>query len=229
MVGVVGSSPIAPTKQNPLCWAVWKGSPKGGPFFVVWCLGKHWECFGQTTAALHLQVGFDLHINHRVIAVPCLVVFDHLHVSVTHQTLNVFLLDTLLLVQSCTERADLVEGGALTRRHFLVSLGIVLSLGERLGQIVCCYCVPVAWRPAGSSCRPLASSGSGAGRRLAISCTPAPSHVPLGAAVMASMIRSIRDMRIPRPPFIGRLVGGRGVACGAGSQCSGRSRSERSR
>jgi hypothetical protein len=33
MVGVVGSSPIAPTKQNPLCWAVWKGSPKGGPFF----------------------------------------------------------------------------------------------------------------------------------------------------------------------------------------------------
>ena len=35
MVGVVGSSPIAPTKQNPLCWAVWKGSPKGGPFFVV--------------------------------------------------------------------------------------------------------------------------------------------------------------------------------------------------
>ncbi|CAI8725089.1 hypothetical protein EMIT0357P_120104 [Pseudomonas marginalis] len=34
MVGVVGSSPIAPTKQNPLCWAVWKGSPKGGPFFV---------------------------------------------------------------------------------------------------------------------------------------------------------------------------------------------------
>lgn len=35
MVGVVGSSPIAPTKQNPLCWAVWKGSPKGEPFFVV--------------------------------------------------------------------------------------------------------------------------------------------------------------------------------------------------
>ena len=34
-MGVVGSSPIAPTKQNPLCWAVWKGSPKGGPFFVV--------------------------------------------------------------------------------------------------------------------------------------------------------------------------------------------------
>ncbi|WP_229627777.1 hypothetical protein, partial [Pseudomonas syringae] len=26
MVGVVGSSPIAPTKQNPLCWAVKKGS-----------------------------------------------------------------------------------------------------------------------------------------------------------------------------------------------------------
>jgi hypothetical protein len=39
MVGVVGSSPIAPTKQNPLCWAVWKGSPKGGPFFV-WALGN---------------------------------------------------------------------------------------------------------------------------------------------------------------------------------------------
>jgi hypothetical protein len=32
MVGVVGSSPIAPTKQNPLCWAVWKGDPKGSPF-----------------------------------------------------------------------------------------------------------------------------------------------------------------------------------------------------
>ncbi|RMN07899.1 hypothetical protein ALQ65_00279 [Pseudomonas syringae pv. coriandricola] len=25
-MGVVGSSPIAPTKQNPLCWAVKKGS-----------------------------------------------------------------------------------------------------------------------------------------------------------------------------------------------------------
>jgi hypothetical protein len=41
MVGVVGSSPIAPTKQNPLCWAVWKGSPKGGPFFVVWILKQN--------------------------------------------------------------------------------------------------------------------------------------------------------------------------------------------
>jgi hypothetical protein len=48
MVGVVGSSPIAPTKQNPLCWAVWKGSPKGGPFFVVLRLGKLWEYFGKT-------------------------------------------------------------------------------------------------------------------------------------------------------------------------------------
>ena len=34
MVGVVGSSPIAPTKQNPLCWAVQKGDPEGSPFFV---------------------------------------------------------------------------------------------------------------------------------------------------------------------------------------------------
>lgn len=37
MVGVAGSSPMAPTKQNPLSWAVWKGSPKGGPFFVAMC------------------------------------------------------------------------------------------------------------------------------------------------------------------------------------------------
>ena len=113
MVGVVGSSPIAPTKQNPLCWAVWKGSPKGGPFFVVWCLGKHWEYFGQTTTGLHFQVGFDLHINHRVIAVPCLVVLGHLHVRVPHQALTVFLFETLLLVQPGTECADLVEVGVL--------------------------------------------------------------------------------------------------------------------
>jgi hypothetical protein len=50
-------------------------------------------------------------------------VLGHLHVRVPHQALNVSLLDTLLLVQSCTERADLVEGRALTRRHFFVSLG----------------------------------------------------------------------------------------------------------
>ncbi|MGH8384935.1 MAG: hypothetical protein ACRESJ_05490, partial [Pseudomonas sp.] len=55
MVGVVGSSPIAPTKQNPLCWAVWKGSPKGGPFFVARVLGKLWEYFGQTLAQ-HLRM-----------------------------------------------------------------------------------------------------------------------------------------------------------------------------
>jgi hypothetical protein len=48
-----------------------------------------------------------------------------------------------LLIQPGTECANLVEGRALTRRHFLVSLGIVPNLGERLGQIVCCYCVPV--------------------------------------------------------------------------------------
>lgn len=43
MVGVVGSSPIAPTKQNPLCWAVWKGSPKGGPFLLpeIWAQFRH--------------------------------------------------------------------------------------------------------------------------------------------------------------------------------------------
>jgi hypothetical protein len=36
MVGVVGSSPIAPTKQNPLCWAVMKkGKSKDSPFFVA--------------------------------------------------------------------------------------------------------------------------------------------------------------------------------------------------
>ncbi len=45
MVGVVGSSPIAPTKQNPLCWAVWKGSPKGGPFLRS--LGDVFEPFDK--------------------------------------------------------------------------------------------------------------------------------------------------------------------------------------
>lgn len=47
MVGVVGSSPIAPTKQNPLCWAVWKGSPKGGPFFVVCDLQNFCKTFAK--------------------------------------------------------------------------------------------------------------------------------------------------------------------------------------
>ncbi len=37
MVGVVGSSPIAPTKQNPLCWAV-KGSTERLTLFVVLAL-----------------------------------------------------------------------------------------------------------------------------------------------------------------------------------------------
>ncbi len=38
MVGVVGSSPIAPTKQNPLCWAVKKGSTERLTLFVVLAL-----------------------------------------------------------------------------------------------------------------------------------------------------------------------------------------------
>jgi hypothetical protein len=53
MVGVVGSSPIAPTKQNPLCWAVWKGSPKGGPFFVGWRFTPHLH---KTPGSLTLKV-----------------------------------------------------------------------------------------------------------------------------------------------------------------------------
>ena len=51
MVGVVGSSPIAPTKQNPLCWAVWKGSPKGGPFFVVRDLSRGFKTRTQSAKA----------------------------------------------------------------------------------------------------------------------------------------------------------------------------------
>ncbi len=35
MVGVAGSSPVAPTKQNPVLLPVQKGPPQGGPFFVV--------------------------------------------------------------------------------------------------------------------------------------------------------------------------------------------------
>jgi hypothetical protein len=95
-------------------------------------LGKLWEYFGQTTTALHLQVGFDLHISHRIIAVPCLVVLGHLYVSVPHLALNVFLLETLLYVQPGAECAYLVKGGALTGRHVLVGLRIVLRLGEDL-------------------------------------------------------------------------------------------------
>jgi len=61
-------------------------------------LGKLWEYFGQTTTALHLQVGFDLHVNNRLFAVPGLVVLGHLDVRVPHQSLDVFLIETLLLV-----------------------------------------------------------------------------------------------------------------------------------
>ena len=64
MVGVVGSSPIAPTKQNPLCWAVQKGDPKGSPFFV----------HGQYARAL-APVARDAHYRDQ---------FPHLAPSMPH-------------------------------------------------------------------------------------------------------------------------------------------------
>ena len=83
MVGVVGSSPIAPTKQNPLCWAVWKGSPKGEPFFVVWrlclttslCLTERYSILFKPTMlraslARSLQAMVWLALFHRTFLIP---------------------------------------------------------------------------------------------------------------------------------------------------------------
>ncbi len=93
MVGVVGSSPIAPTKQNPLCWAVWKGSPKGEPFFVVCDL----QNFCKTPTSKR-QLSAYLNIVDRLVAVSLLIVLRHLLVRVAQQRLNVFLREILLLI-----------------------------------------------------------------------------------------------------------------------------------
>ena len=93
MVGVVGSSPIAPTKQNPLCWAVWKGSPKGGPFFVVCDL----QNFCKTPTS-ERQISTHLQVLDTFLCVPILIVFGHLRVRVAHQRLDVFLREVLLLI-----------------------------------------------------------------------------------------------------------------------------------
>ncbi|WP_158080546.1 hypothetical protein [Pseudomonas sp. FSL W5-0299] len=53
-----------------------------------------------------------------------------LHICVTHQALDVFLFETLLLVQPGAECADLVESGPLTGRHLFVGLRIVARLSE---------------------------------------------------------------------------------------------------
>lgn len=94
MVGVVGSSPIAPTKQNPLCWAVWKGSPKGEPFFVVCDL----QNFCKTPTS-DRQFGAHLNIIDRFVAVSLLIVLGQLLVRVAQQRLDVFLREVLLLLQ----------------------------------------------------------------------------------------------------------------------------------
>ena len=57
MVGVAGSSPVAPTKQNPVLLPVQKGPPRGGPFLLSEksILGVFWAIVGKTI----LRTGFS--------------------------------------------------------------------------------------------------------------------------------------------------------------------------
>ena len=94
MVGVVGSSPIVPTKQTRF-WRYLEGDPKGSPFLF-------WEYFGKSLGkrppALQLQVGPYPLILDRLLFVSLLIVGRHLAVGVAHQRLHVFGWEVLLFI-----------------------------------------------------------------------------------------------------------------------------------
>jgi hypothetical protein len=62
---------------------------------------------------------------------------------VPHQTLNVLLLETLLLVQPGTECVGLMEGRDLNLRQLVVGLQTLWCLGDGTGQVALGHSVPV--------------------------------------------------------------------------------------
>ena len=94
MVGVVGSNPIVPTKQNPLCWRSRRAIREGRPFSFGNGLGKLWENPHRS----ELQVSSHDLVLDDLFAVSFLVMAGHFRVGMTHQRLNVILWELLLVI-----------------------------------------------------------------------------------------------------------------------------------
>ena len=94
MVGVVGSNPIVPTKQNPLCWRSRRAIRKGRPFSFGSGLGKLWENPHRS----ELQVSPHDLVLDDLFAVPFLIDSRHFRVGMAHQRLDVILRKLLLVI-----------------------------------------------------------------------------------------------------------------------------------
>ena len=97
MVGVVGSSPIAPTKQKSALLGGLEGLTERWALFCCLRFAKLLQNFCKTPTS-ERQFGAHLNIVDRLVAVSLLIVLRHLLVRVAQQRLNVFLREILLLI-----------------------------------------------------------------------------------------------------------------------------------
>ncbi|MCY1523488.1 hypothetical protein D9M68_583870 [compost metagenome] len=94
MVGVVGSSPIVPTKSNPRHAGLRGAIRKGRPFLF----SIDFQYFFKTPHHLQLQLGAHALVLNALLLVSGLVVLGHLHVGMAHQRLDVLLGVALLFI-----------------------------------------------------------------------------------------------------------------------------------
>lgn len=81
--------------------------------------------------------------TYSIFFMPLLIVLRHFLIRMSHERLDIFLREFLLLVQPCTQYADLVKSGALSGRHVVIGVRCVPGLAELLGQVVRRYRCPV--------------------------------------------------------------------------------------
>ena len=95
MVGVVGSSPIVPTKQNPSSTGL-RGRSEGVAFFVF---AKLFQYFCKTAIRLEFQASLHMLVNHLLLRMPILIIGGHFRGRMAQQRLHILRRETLLLVQ----------------------------------------------------------------------------------------------------------------------------------